>query len=157
MFQRQQQINRYWNAACCQPFFIEPRPVPSLLKKKKVIEVCQCKMEKKITGVIIKNKVQNTDIRRRTSMRYAAAWVEMHKGRWGGHVALVDQSKWTCVATIWDPRIRKRNLGRLKTRWLDVFKEMIGGQWTHEAQIHSSWRNIHRRLQQEVEHLPLQD
>jgi hypothetical protein len=68
-----------------------------------------------------------------------------------------DQSKWTCEATMWDPRFRKRSLGKLKTMWLDVFKGMTGGQWTHKAQIQSLWTNIHRRLQQEVEYLPLQD
>lgn len=35
--------------------------------------------------------------------------------------------------TMWDPWIRKRNLGRPKKKWPDVFTKVIGGQWTHEA------------------------
>jgi hypothetical protein len=44
-------------------------------------------MERKILGVTTKNKVRNSEVRRRTSMKYAAAWVEMLKWGLGGHVA----------------------------------------------------------------------
>ena len=54
------------------------------------------------------------------------------------------------------PRIGKRDLGRPKTRCSDIFKKTIGGQWTLEARIWSSCRNIPRRIQQEAEYLHVQ-
>jgi hypothetical protein len=50
-------------------------------------------------------------------MRDAAVWVEMGK---------------TCSPNgpTWDTRIVKRDLGRPKTRYSDVFKKTIGERWT---------------------------
>jgi hypothetical protein len=41
-------------------------------------------MERKILEMNMNEKVQNTEVRRRTSMRYTAVLVKMLKWRWGG-------------------------------------------------------------------------
>ena len=113
-------------------------------------------MERKNLGVTIKNTVENNKVRRMARFRDTAAWVEMSKRRWRGHLARRGRPKWTYTNTMCDPRTGSRNLGRPQARWSDVFK-MSSWQWTCEVQIQALWRNIQRRLHPEGEQVPFQD
>jgi hypothetical protein len=84
-------------------------------------------------------KVRNVEVRKMISIKKAFAWAQMLKWRWGGHVARINLSKWTYAAAMWCPRIGKRNLGRSKIRWSDVFEKTTDGQRRRVARIRSSW------------------
>ena len=52
-------------------------------------------------------------------MRDASNLAEILKLKWSGHVARMDNNRWTHKLTMWDPSEGRRNVGRQRTRWVD--------------------------------------
>ena len=61
-------------------------------------------MERKIAHVTLRDRVRREDLRRSTGMRDASNLAERLKLKWSGHVARMDNNRWTHKLTMWDPR-----------------------------------------------------
>jgi hypothetical protein len=96
------------------PTLLSPDMVPHWFKKKRM-EVWKHKMERKILGETMKDKVRNTDDGKRTSMWNTAAWADTHM-EMGRTRSIHQPIKMDLCGYDMDHRIRKRNLGRLKSR-----------------------------------------
>ena len=57
-------------------------------------------------------------------MRDASNLAERLKWKWNGHVARMDNNRWTHQLTMWDPREGRRNVGRQRTKWADQKKDL---------------------------------
>jgi hypothetical protein len=107
----------------------------------KMIQICQRKVEREILEIKLKYRIQNTDLRRRRSgMEDADRRAHLTKWRWGGHVARMDQERWTHAATALDPRFGGRSRGRPRLRWAQEFKMAVGGHWTTTARDREKWK-----------------
>lgn len=101
-------------------------------KDKKIILICQHKMERTNLGVTTKDKVWNTKVRSMERFRDTGTWVKMSKGdgediqhegaNQNGHTQLQHGNQ-------------GQGAGRPEIRWSDVFK-MTSWQWTSGIQIH---------------------
>ena len=106
------------------------------------IQVCQRRMERKLLGITLKDKMRNEELRRRSGMEDAATNARILKWRWGGHVARLHQDRWAYATTMWDPRRGKRSRGRPRQRWRQEFSAVMGGTWTRVARDRVKWKEI---------------
>lgn len=108
------------------------------------IQVTQRRMERKILGISIKDKVRNAEIRNRTEMKDAMTSAQIMKWRWSGHAVRLPKDRWSNIATVWDPREGERRPGRPRTRWADELKRMAGNLWTRTAKTREEWKTYER-------------
>ena len=55
------------------------------------------------------------------------------KWRWAGHVARMQDNRWTIRTTEWQVRKGRRPRGRPKMRWKDDIMKWQGATWTRTA------------------------
>jgi hypothetical protein len=60
--------------------------------------------------------MRNEELRRRSGIEDAAKAARRQKWRWGGHVARMDQERWTYTTTVWDPMNRKKKQRKTMTQ-----------------------------------------
>jgi hypothetical protein len=109
-------------------------------RQDKMIQICQRKMERKVLEIKMKDKIQNTELRRRSGMEDANSRAYLTKWHWGGHVARLDQERWTYATTVWDTRTGGRSIGRPRLRWAQEFKRVLGAHWTTTARDREKWK-----------------
>ena len=97
-------------------------------RQTQTIQTCQRKMERKIIGIKLQDRIRNEELRKRSGIEDAAVTAKTLKWRWGGHVVRMDQERWAYATTVWDPRIGRRTRGRPRRRWDQDFKEALGSQ-----------------------------
>jgi len=73
-----------------------------------MIQVCQRKMERKITHVTLRNRVRCEDLRGSTGMRDDSNLAERLKWKWSGHVARMDNNRWTQAHHVGPQRRQKK-------------------------------------------------
>ena len=56
--------------------------------------------------------------------------VKQQKWRWAGHVARMNDNRWTKRITDWHPYNEKRSRKRPDTRWRDEIEKFAGVAWT---------------------------
>lgn len=61
-----------------------------------------------------------SEIRSRTQVKDILEKIKESKWRWTGHVAGMQDNRWTKRVTEWQPRSGRRIRGRQKRRWRDV-------------------------------------
>ncbi|PSN56653.1 putative uncharacterized transposon-derived protein F52C9.6 [Blattella germanica] len=103
-------------------------------------------MQRKISGVTIKDRILNTVLRQRAQATEIEHLATRKKWKWGGHVTRLKDNRWTYKTTVWDPRIGKRTQGRPRRRWADLFKEHGGRQWPRLAGNREKWRCLEYQL-----------
>jgi hypothetical protein len=108
---------------------------------KKKIQVCQCKMERKVLDIKLWDKVRNEDLRRESGMEDAASKARTLKWCWEGYVARMTQVRWARATTIWDPKQGKWR-GHPRHRWSQELKNKVGAQWTRLARDRAKWKQI---------------
>jgi hypothetical protein len=79
-------------------------------------------------------------------MEDADSRAHLTKWRWGGHVARLDQERWTHAATVWDPRPGGRSRGQPRLRWTQEFKRVVGAHWTTTARDREKWKETMNAL-----------
>ena len=70
-------------------------------KQKKDLQTCQRKIEMKILGLSLKDRVPNTMIREITKLGDVAQRASRLKWKWGGHVARLQNNIWAYLYTMW--------------------------------------------------------
>ena len=59
---------------------------------------------------------------------------------WAGHVARMQDNRWTKRVTEWIPLGCKRDRARPKIRWADEIRKHAGPMWTQEARDRPKWK-----------------
>ena len=116
-------------------------------KQKTSIQICQRKMQRKILGINLRDRMTNETLQKLTDTSDAIEWARTMKWKWGGHVARLHQSRWTYAATMWDPYIGKRGQGRPRLRWADVFRKTTDKLWTRKAKDRKLWKELGKNNQ----------
>lgn len=112
------------------------------LTKKAVqkIKVTQRAMERLMLGLTLRDHITNDELRRRTRVIDAVERIAILKWNWAGHIARVQDNRWTRRIVEWRPRQDAyRNRGRPPTRWSDDIKR-VHTNWIQEAQNRRMWK-----------------
>ena len=64
------------------------------------------------------------------------------KWKWVGHIARMNDNRWTKRLTEWTQRTGSRNRGRQKTRWRDEIVKFAGNTWSRAAQDRQKWHQL---------------
>ena len=105
------------------------------------LRTAQRAMERKMLNLKIKDKVPYTEIRKRTRVQDIVQFVLKQKWKWAGHVARLDDNRWTQRVTEWQPRECRRSRRRQRKRWRDDLVQLKGVTWRHDAQHRQRWRS----------------
>jgi hypothetical protein len=109
-------------------------------KMKKRISTCQRGMERSMLKIKKMDKIQNIKIRKITKATNALNYAQKLKWKWAGHVARLDDERWTVRTTLWQGPQGKRTRGRPLTRWEDEIKKTAGPFWMQVAQERETWK-----------------
>ncbi|KAI8427201.1 hypothetical protein MSG28_014804 [Choristoneura fumiferana] len=83
------------------------------------LKVTQRAMERAMLGVSLRDRIRNTEIRRRTKVTDIAGKICKLKWQWAGHIARRTDNRWGRKVLEWRPRTGRRSVGRPPTRWTD--------------------------------------
>lgn len=115
-------------------------------QQKNKLQICQRKMQRKILGISLRDRIPNTTIQQLAQTTDVAQTATQSKWKWGGHIARLQDNRWTYKSTVWDTRIGQRTQGRPRRRWEDIFKDHAGHQWTRIARDREEWKSLGRQL-----------
>ena len=105
------------------------------------LRTTQRAMERRMLQISIRDKVRCTEIREKTGVKDIIQKIKEVKWRWAGHVARLNDNRWTKRITDWQPRAGKRKQGRQKTRWRDDLTSYLGTTWTRQAMNRRKWKD----------------
>ncbi|KAI8522203.1 hypothetical protein Bbelb_019570 [Branchiostoma belcheri] len=104
-----------------------------------MLRVAQRKMERIMLGITLRDRKRNSWIRLQTGVTDIITAVNTAKHRWAGHVARLQDNRWTLRATEWTPREWRRRRGRPCTRWRDSLVQHLGPAWPRYARLRREW------------------
>jgi len=84
-----------------------------------LLRVAQRAMERAILGITLRDRKRSTWIREKTKVKDIVQVVKQQKWRFVGHVARMNDNRWTKRLTDWHPYNEKRSRKRPDTRWKD--------------------------------------
>ena len=88
----------------------------------------------------LKDKTPCREIRAKTNIKDVVKFAAKQKWKWAGHVARLNDNRWTKRITDWQPRYGKRSRGRQVKRWRDDIVQMKGITWGRDAGQRDDWR-----------------
>jgi len=113
------------------------------------LRVSQRAMERAMLGISLRDKKRNEWIRRKTGVTDVIHRIRSLKWQWAGHIARMDDKRWTKCVLDWRPYDRTRPIGRPPERWDDDIKRylMRTGQttnknWQKLAKNRETWKNL---------------
>lgn len=109
---------------------------------KRKIMTCQRAMERSIMNLKLRDKQRHTVIREKTKVIDALSHCMKLKWKWAGHVARMDNKKWTKRATTWAGPPGKRKSGRPLERWTEELKKFASDDWVTIAQDRGMWSKM---------------
>ncbi|MEE4247402.1 MAG: reverse transcriptase domain-containing protein [Kangiellaceae bacterium] len=112
--------------------------------QREKLAVAQRSMERSMLNITLKDRIRKEVIRSKTQLTDITEKAQQMKGQWAGHLARMDNSRWTVKTTEWTPRNGNRGRGRQKRRWRDEIEEKAGRMWTRAAQDRRAWRQLWR-------------
>ncbi|GFR63148.1 endonuclease-reverse transcriptase [Elysia marginata] len=104
------------------------------------LRVAQRAIERKMLGLKLTDKISCKEIRNKTQVSDIVQYIAKQKWKWAGHVARLQDNRWTLRVTEWQPRNGKRSRGRQARRWRDDIVRTMGNAWTREAKEREEWR-----------------
>ena len=100
-------------------------------------------MERKMSHLSLRYKINHKVIRQKTKVKDITEKVRESKWRWAGHVARLQDNRWTNRLTEWQPRMgkkRKEEEGR-REDWRDDLTSYMGtAAWTRTARDRREWK-----------------
>ena len=97
-------------------------------------------MERKMLKAKLKDKIPCREIRAKTNIKDVVKFAAKQKWKWAGHVARLNDNRWTKRITDWQPKYGKRSRGRQAKRWRDDIVQMKGITWGRDARQRDDWR-----------------
>ena len=104
------------------------------------MRVAQRAMERAMLGVSLRDRIRNTEIRRRTKVEDVGVKIARLKWRWAGHISRRDDGRWSRRLLDWTPRTGGRGVGRPPMRWSDDIVRTVGTRWMAMAEGREVWR-----------------
>ena len=105
--------------------------------QKKRIQVCQKKMERKILGISLRDRIPNARIRALPNTADAVQRATTLKWKWGGHLARLHMELQMGTAS---DDVGSTHRGRPATRWAGEFKTIAGVHWSTTARRREDWK-----------------
>ncbi|CAB3226849.1 unnamed protein product [Arctia plantaginis] len=99
-------------------------------------------MERSMLNIKRINKIRHTKIRNITKATDGLAQALALKWKWAGHIARLQDQRWTKRVTEWRGPVGKRKKGRPSIRWEDEIKHIAGPNWIQTAQSRENWLNL---------------
>lgn len=112
------------------------------------LQVFQRSNERSMLNIKLRDRHRCTDIRRRTKLIDAAKLACQLKWRWAGHVARLDDNRWSYRVLHWYPRDARRRRGRPHRRWRDDIQDIAGVAWTRLAANRQDWQKLEEAFTQ---------
>ncbi len=91
------------------------------------LKTTQRSMERAMIGVTRRDRRTNEWVRQQTGVQDIIVRIKQLKWQWAGHVARMNDDRWTKAVTEWLPIHLKRKQARPKMRWENDIKKCIGG------------------------------
>jgi hypothetical protein len=113
------------------------------------LRVTQRSMERSMIGVSKRDHMTNKWIRQVSGVQDIVEHIKKQKWRWSGHIARMQDNRWTKLATEWIPRGTKRLRARPKTRWEDDIMKMLGVTWGRVARDRQVWKSYEKAFIQQ--------
>ena len=104
------------------------------------LRTAQRAMERKMLDLKLQDKVQCSEIRRRTKITDIIENTLKQKGRWAGHIARMKDNRWTKSCTERQPRRGKRSRRRPSRSWQDDVTRTEGTTWIRKATGRRQWK-----------------
>ena len=108
-------------------------------KIKNKIVTCQRGLERSMLNIRRRQKVRHTKIKNILKSTDALIHARTLKWRWAGHVARIQDDRWTKRITTWKGPRGKRRIGRPHAKWQDDIIKVAGSNWIQVAQDRQSW------------------
>ena len=93
-------------------------PLSIMLKKK--LEAARHKFQQWILGISWRDKVQNEQVREKTTLQTLSLTIKERRLRWIGHVLQMDDNRLPKQAIYWEANNQERRLGRPRNNCLDI-------------------------------------
>ena len=106
------------------------------------LAVTQRAMERSMLGITRRDRKSNKWIREQTKVMDVVEKIRTLKWRWAGHVARMQDNRWTNVITSWYPRDGTRKRGRQETRWRDDIVKAAGATLERTALDRQQWKTL---------------
>ena len=106
------------------------------------LRTAQRAMERKMLDLKLKDKIPCSEIRKRTKFIDIIEYTLKQKWKWAGHIARLEDNRWTKRCTEWQPRRRKRSRGRPSRRWQDDITEKEGTTWIRKSNRQTTMEDI---------------
>ena len=98
---------------------------PMTVANMKKLEAAHHKWQRKILGMVWKDKVSNEKIRQRTGLGKLEDMLIKRRLRWFGHVHRMDNERITKQALKWTPADGKKKRGRPRKNWTTVMEDLM--------------------------------
>ncbi|CAH2102789.1 unnamed protein product [Euphydryas editha] len=118
-------------------------------KIKNKITTCQRGMERSMLKIRRAHKIRHTKIRRVTKAIDALSYAQKLKFRWAGHVARMEDNRWTYETTTWNGPVGKRRVGRQYARWEEDIIKIAGIHWLTVAKDRNEWKSLEEAFTRE--------
>lgn len=99
-------------------------------------------MERSISSVKKRDRIENREIRNRIGVRYIGFIIKNLKFKYAGHITRGKSDKWVERITECTPYDKKRRKSRPRTRWKDEIRDRVGIKWMRAAEDKNVWRKI---------------
>lgn len=128
---------------CVLPVFTYGMETATLTQKSaEKLRVAQRAMERAMLGISLREQKRNEWIRKKTRIRDVVVAIEQQKWRWAGHIARMEQFKWTRRLMEWRPWENRRGRGRPPMRWVDDISKIAGPNWMKVARSRQKWKDL---------------
>ena len=79
------------------------------------------------------DRIPNSTTRDKTKVDDILKVMTNTKWKWAGHVARMNDNRWTVRCTEWHVRNGERSRGRPRRRWHDDIQQWQGATWSRKA------------------------
>lgn len=113
------------------------------------LSICQRGMERSMLSIRKVQKIKHIKIRQLTKATDVVNHTLKLKWKWAGHIARLQDERWTRRVTIWTGPPGKRHRGRPLTRWQDEIRSVAGPNWIQKAQDRKQWNSLEEAFTRE--------
>jgi hypothetical protein len=105
------------------------------------LKTTQRSMERAMIGITKRDHKTNEWVRQKTGIQDIIVRIKALKWQWAGHLARINDHRWTRSVTEWIPLNQKRKRARPRTRWEDEINKHIGVTWMRVAKNRKEWKH----------------